>query len=53
MTAVRDAEDERVFYRSAASACRDCAEICVKEKAGLFRIYAAIFEEMSGKGGVI
>ena len=47
MTAVREKEDEESFYRMAAEQCRACASVCggVK-KARLFRIYAAIFEDM-------
>jgi hypothetical protein len=51
MTAVKDAEDEKAFYHLAASACRECAVVCEREKAGLFRIYAAMFEELSKKEG--
>ena len=47
MTAVRNEEDEHVFYSSAARSCRDCAKALEgTEKARLFRIYAAIFEDM-------
>ena len=50
MTAVRGAEDEKGFYRMAAASCREggvaSEERGAKEKARLFRIYAAIFEEM-------
>jgi hypothetical protein len=56
MTAVKDAEDEKAFYRMAARACRECEAACrgenkLGDKAGLFRIYSAIFEDMSGEGG--
>lgn len=50
MTAVRDAEDEAVFYRTAAGLCRACAETA-GEKARMFRIYAEIFDDMGGKRG--
>jgi hypothetical protein len=52
MTAVRSAEDEKAFYRLAASSCRECAEVCdavgwdMARKAGLFRIYASVFSDM-------
>jgi hypothetical protein len=48
MTAVRSEEDEGAFYRMAAEACRECAKALEgSEKARLFRIYEAIFEDMS------
>jgi hypothetical protein len=47
MTAVRTEEDEKAFYRMAAVSCRECAKALEgTEKARLFRIYAAIFEDM-------
>src|SRR5262245_18819874 len=48
MTAAPSAVDERAFYRRAADLCRACAPEA-KAKAGLFRIYAAVFEDMAGK----
>jgi hypothetical protein len=50
MTVVREAEDEQVFYRTAASLCRQGAE-AGGEEAALFRIYAAIFEDMGAENG--
>ena len=48
MTAVRNEQDEKVFYRIAATLCRDCAGACgASDEARAFRIYAAIFEDMS------
>ena len=48
MTSVRSREDEAVFYPTAADSCRRCAEVLEgSEKGRLFRIYAAIFEDMS------
>jgi hypothetical protein len=48
MTAVKDSEDEKGFYRAAAAGCRECAGACAGgDKARLFRIYAAIFEDLS------
>lgn len=52
MTAVREAEDERAFYRLAAAVCRECMQIGGR-KAGLFRIYVGIFEDLSRSGGTI
>ena len=47
MTVVRN-EDEHVFYSAAAQSCRDCAKALEgTEKSRLFRIYAAIFDDMS------
>jgi len=47
MTAVRNEEDEGAFYRMAVDSCRECAKAVEgTEKARLFRIYAAIFEDM-------
>jgi hypothetical protein len=47
MTVVRTEEDEKVFYRIAATLCRECAKACGEsENARLFRIYAAIFGDM-------
>ena len=49
MTAVKEKEDEESFYRMAAEQSRECARACGGvEKARLFRIYAAIFEDMHG-----
>lgn len=50
MTAVRGAEDEKAFYRMAAGLCRECT-LSIGERAGLFRIYAAIFSDMAGEEG--
>jgi hypothetical protein len=51
MTAVRGTEDEDVFYRMASEQCRKCSMACGQtEKARLFRIYAAVFEDMSESG---
>lgn len=51
MTSVKDSEDEKVFYRAAAAGCRECAVACeapgIGERGRLFRIYAAIFEDLS------
>jgi hypothetical protein len=51
MTAVKNSEDEKGFYRAAAAGCRECAAACAGgdsgNKARLFRIYAAIFEDLS------
>jgi len=48
MTAVRTEDDENSFYRMAAGACWECAKSLEgTEKARLFRIYAAIFQDMS------
>jgi len=48
MTAVRTEEDEKAFYRMAAVSCRECAKVLDGTvKARMFRIYAAIFEDMS------
>ena len=47
MMAVRTEEDEKTFYRMAAKSCRDCSKALEgTEKARLFRIYAAIFEDI-------
>ena len=48
MTAVRTEEDEKVFYRTAAGLCRECAGT-LGGKARMFGIYGAIFEELCGK----
>lgn len=48
MTAVRGAEDEKVFYRTAAELCRECGRL-VTGRAGMFRIYAEIFGDMAGE----
>jgi hypothetical protein len=48
MTAVRDAEDEKSFYRTAAELCRECGRL-VSGRSGMFRIYAAIFGDMAGE----
>lgn len=48
MTAVRTAEDERAFYKTATALCRECAG-AAGEKAALFRIYAAVFGELGGR----
>jgi hypothetical protein len=50
MVAVKTKEDERAFYKTAVDLCRGCAETG-GEKGSVFRIYAAIFEDMSGQGG--
>jgi hypothetical protein len=50
MTSVRSAEDEKVFYRTVAALCRECAGRA-EGKAGSFRIYAAIFEDMCCREG--
>jgi hypothetical protein len=50
MTAVRDGEDERAFYRLAAALCRESAGKHLRE-AGRFRIYAAIFEDLGQEEG--
>ena len=51
LTAVKvkeDKEDEEAFYRMAAEQCRVCAAVCGgSERSRMFRIYAAIFEDMS------
>ena len=47
LTGVRNEEDEKSFYKTAAVLCRECAKALEgTEKARLFRIYAAIFEDM-------
>jgi hypothetical protein len=47
MTVVRTEEDEKGFYRIATTLCRECAKALEgSEKARLFLIYAAIFEDM-------
>lgn len=49
MTAVRNEEDSGAFYRMAVQSCRECAKALEgSEKARLFRIYAAIFEDIRG-----
>lgn len=48
MTSVRDAEDERIFYRMAAQLCRRCQKT-LGGNGGFFRIYAAIFEDLAGE----
>lgn len=48
MTAVRSEEDEKVFYPAASASCRECAKVLEgTEKARMFRIYGAIFADMS------
>ncbi len=55
MTSVRSVEDEAAFYRMAAGLCRECAEADLKSgdgsKAGLFRVYTALFEDLGRKEG--
>ena len=51
LTAGDDPEDEKSFFRMAATACRECAGKCLsneslEDKARLFRIYAAVFDDM-------
>jgi hypothetical protein len=50
MTSVRESDDERAFYKTVAGLCRECAK-AGEAKAGMFRIYAAIFEDMSVREG--
>ena len=48
MTAVKNEEDEKVFYRATADSCRKCAgELGASDRARFFKIYAAIFEDLS------
>jgi hypothetical protein len=51
MTVVRDGGDEKIFYKMAAASCRECAVACGDMKGRLFRVYAALFDEMCGEEG--
>jgi hypothetical protein len=50
LAAARGAKDEKAFYKTAAGLCRECAKVG-GEKAGMFRIYGAIFEDMAREEG--
>lgn len=47
--------DANGYYATAARLCGECAAACqahgIREKAGLFRIYGAIFRDMVGTEG--
>jgi hypothetical protein len=50
MTAVKTLEDERAFYRMAAAVCRECMALGGR-RAGIFRVYGAIFGDMADQEG--